>query len=134
MNNDGWGFLGAGTDDNRLAGTDLHHNRQNRTADELHAPVRIVTQPKESGGPMKHQELKDRLDESLGAKHGRESKHMQSMGARRHESESMTHHYAPHLEEEKHRHEAAMEHHRNHLERHHGRHYNAQHGHDRYKY
>lgn len=53
MNNDGIGFLGAGTSDNRLAGRDLQHNRQTRTADELHVPVRKVTQSRESGGPMK---------------------------------------------------------------------------------
>jgi hypothetical protein len=53
MNNDGWGFLGAGTSDNRIAGEDLQHNRQTRTADELHGPVRMVTQSYASGGPMK---------------------------------------------------------------------------------
>ncbi len=31
MNNDGWGFMGAGASDMRLAGADLQHNRQKRT-------------------------------------------------------------------------------------------------------
>ncbi|MCE5294080.1 MAG: hypothetical protein LLF94_05645 [Chlamydiales bacterium] len=115
MNNDGWGFLGAGTSDNRLAGEDLQHNRQNRTADELHVPVRIVKQPRESGGPMKHH-----LTHAEEVKGGHHS----------HEHHPMHHH----LEEEKHRHEKAMEHHHHHLERHHGRHYNTQHGHDHHKY
>lgn len=106
MNNDGWGFLGAGTSDNRLAGTDLQHNRQTRTADELHVPVRIVTQSRESGGPMKE-----------------------------HTEHQMHHEHPEHqLKEEKHRHDKAMEHHKHHLERHHGRHYDSQHGHDNYKY
>lgn len=143
MNGDGWGFLGAGTSDNRLAGTDLQHNRQNRSTGKTNAPERVVTQPRESGGPMKHQGLKERLDESLGARHGAESHHHQSMASRRHESEGMTHHYAPHhghhpmhhhLDEEKARHEQAMEHHKHHLERHHGRHYDSQYGHDHHKY
>jgi hypothetical protein len=131
MNNDGWGQLGAGKDDNRLAGRDLQHNRQTRTADEGHVPVRIVTQTRESGGPMKHQGLKDRMDESLGERH--RGHHKQSMGDRRHEMEGMEHHHHPmhaHMEEEKHRHHEAMEHHKHHLERHHGRHYNTQHGHE----
>lgn len=107
MNNDGWGFTGAGTSDNRLAGMDLQHNRQTRTADELHVPVRIVTQPRESGGPMK-----EHMDKEM------------------HRPEHPEHH----LKEEKHRHEKAMEHHKHHLERHNGRHYDSQHGHDNYKY
>jgi hypothetical protein len=109
MNNDGFGFLGAGTSDNRIAGEDLQHNRQTRTADELHVPVRMVTQSRESGGPMKQDVWEQ-------GKHG--SNH--SM----HEQ----------LSEEKHRHEESMDHQVHHLERHHGRHYDSQHGHDHYKY
>ena len=155
MNNDGWGQVGAGASDNRIAGRDLQHYRQG-TKEEAPGPKRVITQPRESGGPMKHQKLKDRLDESLGARHGAESHHMQSMGARRHESEGMSHHYGPHhghhgehhshhghmgheghhmhhhLEEEKDRHEHALEHHKHHMEKHHSRHYNTQHGHDTY--
>lgn len=108
MNNDGCGFTGSGTSDNRLAGMDLQHNRQTRTADELHAPVRIVTQPIEAGGPMKHQGLDDRVHESMGMRH--------------------------HLEQEKMRHAEAMDHHKHHMEKHHGRHFNSQHGHDTHKY
>lgn len=104
MNSDGWGFLGAGTSDNRLAGTDLQHNRQTRTADELHAPVRIVRQSSESGGPMKEHMDKHKSDMSM------------------------------HLDHEKHRHEQAMEHHKHHIEKHHARHFDSQHGQDTYKY
>lgn len=111
MNNDGWGFTGSGQDDNRLAGMDLQHNVQKRTADELHVPVRIVTQPRESGGPMKE--------------------HMEHEMHEHHEHKHPMH---AHMEEEKMRHEHAMEHHKNHLEKHHGRHFDSQHGHDNYKY
>lgn len=38
---------------------------------------------------MKSQTKKDKLDESLGMKHGKESIHKQSMKDRRHESISM---------------------------------------------
>lgn len=31
MNNDGWGFMGAGDSDMRVAGEDLQHNRQKLT-------------------------------------------------------------------------------------------------------
>ena len=68
MNNDGWGFLGAGTSDNRLAGQDLQHNRQTRTGQMK--PIgehRMVRQSAGQGGPMK-----EALDAEL-ARH-RESK------------------------------------------------------------
>ncbi len=71
MNNDGWGFLGAGTSDNRLAGMDLQHNRQTRTADELHEPVRMVTQSSESGGPMKQHIDEEMTRHQEAAKHSR---------------------------------------------------------------
>lgn len=35
---------------------------------------------------MKKQTMKDKIDEKLGMKHGKESMHMQSMKERRHES------------------------------------------------
>lgn len=38
------------------------------------------------GHVMKKQTKKDKMDESLGMKHGKESKHKQSMKDRRHES------------------------------------------------
>ena len=110
MNNDGWGFMGAGTSDNRLAGRDLQHNRQTRTADEYHEPVRQVTQERESGGPMKH--------------------HMEDG----HHEGHMHHHMHDHLKEEAHRHEAAMDHHHHHLANHHSRHFDSQHGHDHHKH
>lgn len=40
------------------------------------------------GKAMKHQTKKDKMDESLGMKHGKESQHKQSMKDRRHESEA----------------------------------------------
>lgn len=54
MNSDGIGFLGAGTSDNRLAGQDLQHNRQTRTADENPTgEQRVVRASAGQGGPMK---------------------------------------------------------------------------------
>lgn len=54
MNNDGWGFMGAGASDNRIAGKDLQHNRQNRTVDENQSgKERMVRQSAGAGGPMK---------------------------------------------------------------------------------
>lgn len=50
---DGYGQVGAGDSDMRVAGKDLQHNRQTRTADELHAPARVIRQAMEQGGPMK---------------------------------------------------------------------------------
>ena len=50
---DGYTQTGAGASDMRVAGKDLQHNRQTRTADELHTPVRVVRQSREGGGPMK---------------------------------------------------------------------------------
>jgi hypothetical protein len=106
MNADGWGFLGAGTSDNRLAGMDLQHNRQTRTADELHVPVRIVTQTRESGGPMKQD-----MDE------------MQKKPS-----------YSEHIESEKMRHEQSMGHQKHHIEKHNSRYYDSQYGQDTYQY
>lgn len=104
MNNDGWGQVGAGQDDRRLAGSDLQHNVQKRTADEGHVPPRMVRQEAEGGGPMKE--------------------HMEHKAHKMHE----------HLAEEKHRHHEAMKHHEHHLAKHHGRQYDSQHGHDHYSY
>jgi hypothetical protein len=50
---DGYTQVGAGQDDRRVAGRDLQHYTQPRTADEYHQPVRKVTQSYASGGPMK---------------------------------------------------------------------------------
>lgn len=44
------------------------------------------------GKPMKHQSKASKMDESLGMRKGKESKKMQSMKDRRHESEGMSHH------------------------------------------
>ncbi len=41
---------------------------------------------------MKKQSKKDKMDEYLGAKHGKESKHKQSMKSRRHEMKGMMKH------------------------------------------
>jgi len=38
---------------------------------------------------MKSQTKKDKMDESLGMKHGKESKHKETMKDRRHESSAM---------------------------------------------
>ncbi len=57
-----------------------------------------LNEARESGAkiPKKHAEKKqtkkDRMDESLGMKHGKESKHKQSMKDRRHESEGASKH------------------------------------------
>lgn len=109
MNNDGWGFTGAGTNDLRQGGMDLQHNVQTRTADEWHMPTRVVRQTREGGGPMKE--------------------HMNEMSHEGHHKSHMHHH----LEEEKARHEEAMEHHKHHLEKHHSRDFNSQHGHETHK-
>lgn len=54
MNNDGFGFLGAGASDKRMAGEDLQHNKQTRTADENPTgEQRMMRQSAGSGGPMK---------------------------------------------------------------------------------
>jgi hypothetical protein len=45
---------------------------------------------------MAKQGHKDRLDEHLGAKHGKESHHKQSMKDRRHESIAMSHKHSHH--------------------------------------
>jgi hypothetical protein len=41
---DGYTQTGAGQSDNRVAGQDLQHNRQTRTADEAPSPHRVKTQ------------------------------------------------------------------------------------------
>lgn len=54
MNNDGWGQVGAGQSDMRIAAQDLQHNRQTRTADENPTgQERVVHQSAGQGGPMK---------------------------------------------------------------------------------
>ena len=50
---DGYTQVGAGQSDMRIAGDDLQHNRQPRTADEWHVPVRMVRRSAGEGGPMK---------------------------------------------------------------------------------
>ena len=54
MNNDGFGQVGAGASDRRIAGDDLQHYKQQRTEDEnLTGEQRKVRQSSGSGGPMK---------------------------------------------------------------------------------
>jgi hypothetical protein len=113
MNNDGWGQGGAGQDDRRLAGRDLQHAVQNKTADEGHIPVRRVVQNWQDGGPMKH--------------HMEHEHHKHEHG---HEHHSMH----DHLADEMKRHEHAKHHHMHHMERHHNRPFDSQHGHDHYKH
>lgn len=65
---DGYTQSGAGDSDMRVAGKDLQHNIQDRTAVELHVPVRVVRRASDAGGPMKEaldRELA-RHDESRG--------------------------------------------------------------------
>ena len=45
MNNDGWGQMGAGQDDMRIAGSDLQHHSQKGSKRDR--------SPSQSGGPMK---------------------------------------------------------------------------------
>lgn len=104
MNNDGFGQVGVGPSDMRVAGEDLQHNRQTRTADEAHVPHRIVRQQANGGGPMK-----EHMD------HQRSDMHHQ-------------------LEAEKQRHENAHDHMKHHIDRHVKRNHDSQHGHDDYNY
>lgn len=104
VNNDGWGQVGVGQSDMRVAGKDLQHNRQTRTADEAHVPHRIVRQEANGGGPMKE--------------------HM----------EHQKHHLHEHIAAEKERHDKAHDHAKHHIEQHTKRHHDSQHGHDEYKY
>ncbi len=105
MNSDGWGQVGAGDSDMRVAGSDLQHYRQPKTADEAPGPKRIVTQQAGGGGPMKE-----------------------------HMDHDMKHDLHHHLEMEKMRHGHAKEHEMHHLERHHKRPHDSQHGHDHHKH
>ena len=105
---DGYTQVGAGDSDMRIAGKDLQHHRQPREGRELHEPVRIITQYREAGGPMKE--------------------HMEhEMHHGHHDHKRSGHEMRHHLEMEKERHEEAMEHHKKHLERHHGRRYDSHH-------
>lgn len=106
---DGYTQIGAGDSDMRVAGEDLQHNRQTRTADELHVPVRMVRQSMEDGGPMK-QQMQVQLQD---------------------DQKNQLHHE---LGQEKQRHVEAQKHYANHLERHHKRHHDSQYGQDNYNY
>lgn len=54
MNNDGWGQVGAGDSDMRVANNDLQHARQTRTANENPTGrERKVRRSAGQGGPMK---------------------------------------------------------------------------------
>ena len=56
MNNDGFGQVGAGQNDLRVAGKDLEHYVQPRTADENPTGRhRIVRASSNDGGPMNHE-------------------------------------------------------------------------------
>lgn len=105
---DGIGQMGAGDSDMRIAGEDLQHHRQPRTATEIHEPVRVLKREFQGGGPM-HEHHKEH-------DHG----HM--------------HHMSHHLEAEKKQHHHAHEHAKHHMERHHDRHHDSQHGHDHAKH
>lgn len=64
---DGIGQVGAGDSDMRIAGKDLQHNRQTRTADQGTQPARIVRQAMNQGGPMK-EALDDEMNRHKEAK------------------------------------------------------------------
>lgn len=82
MNNDGWGFMGAGASDKRLAGDDLQQYRQPLTADEGSYPQRRVRAESEGGGP-----IKEHLDQE-------EARHKQSAEQRmRHLANHLGRHY-----------------------------------------
>ena len=101
---DGYTQVGAGQNDTRVAGKDLQHFTQTKTADEWHVPVRFVRQEAQMGGPMKE--------------------YMDSQGKNSKE----------HLESEKRRHDESREHQNHHMEKHQKRDYNSQHGGDTYNY
>ena len=50
---DGYTQTGAGASDMRVAGKDLQHARQLRTADEAPNPQRMIRANSGQGGPMK---------------------------------------------------------------------------------
>lgn len=74
---DGYTQSGAGDSDMRVAGKDLQHNRQTRTAYELHVPVRRFTQHYGDGGPMKQHldEESERHEESKNMRKEHMEKH-----------------------------------------------------------
>lgn len=54
MNNDGFGQMGAGDSDMRIAGNDLQHFRQPKTADENPSGlIRVHRMASGQGGPIK---------------------------------------------------------------------------------
>ena len=88
MNNDGWEQVGVGQSDMRVAGKDLQHNRQTRTADELHMPIRTVRQNSNMGGPMK-ESIQKNTDLSLHL----ENEKARHMGAKKHSDKHLEKHY-----------------------------------------
>lgn len=52
MNNDGFGQVGAGDSDMRVAGEDLQHSRQTRSSDSTPSG-KVIRMPAGQGGPMK---------------------------------------------------------------------------------
>jgi hypothetical protein len=86
---DGIGQSGAGTSDNRLAGEDLQHNRQTRTADEAPGLKRMVRQPSDEGGPMK-----EHMDHK--AKHLEEEKHRHEKAMEHQKHHMEKHHMRQH--------------------------------------
>jgi len=78
---DGYTQVGAGASDMRIASKDLQHARQDRTADEMHSPVRIVHQSRGDGGPMKHQLEMEAKRHEVSMKH---QMHHKEKNAKRH--------------------------------------------------
>jgi len=115
MNNDGFGQSGIGPNDDRIAGEDLQHNRQARTADEAPNERRRVKVGYQDGGPMLR-DMHDR-DESEMAHENKRANNLQNM-----------------ISQEKSRHEDAVDHQNHHLENHHKRPHDMQYGHDNHQH
>ena len=108
MNNDGFGQVGSGSSDNRVAGEDLQHNRQTRTGGKPPREHRIVRQQAGEGGPMKKRtdqnyELHHHLNvEKERHKHAMEHQelHYERHRSRHHDSQhghdGHKHHYSNH--------------------------------------
>ena len=88
---DGYTQVGAGDSDMRMAGKDLQHNRQTRTADEAHVPVRMVRQQAEGGGPMK-----EHIEHMKGLSHHLEMEKKQHSHAHEHMKEHLERHHKRH--------------------------------------
>lgn len=60
--------MGAGTSDRRLAGDDMQHAVQKRTADEAPHPERVFTQTYQGGGPVREALMREEAERHKKAK------------------------------------------------------------------